>query len=154
MISILNRKLYQVWYNMNDRCYNEKHQRYALYGAKGVSVCKDWKDFKTFKSTIISVEGYDEQSILNGLVHLDKDSKDIENKIYSPDTCCFISKEVNNKYKPNQMKEFIGISPEGIEYEGLNQSDFAREHDLNQGAISGCLRGVLKTHKKWKFNYK
>ena len=71
---------------MNDRCYNERHQRYNLYGAKGVTVCEGWKDFKTFKSTVIKVEGYDEQSILDGLLHLDKDSKDIENKIYSPET--------------------------------------------------------------------
>ncbi len=42
---------------MNDRCYNERHQRYNLYGAKGVTVCEGWKDFKTFKSTVIKVEG-------------------------------------------------------------------------------------------------
>ena len=139
---------------MNDRCYNERHQRYNLYEAKGVTVCEGWKDFKTFKSTVIKVEGYDEQSILDGLLHLDKDSKDIENKIYSPETCCFISKEINNKYKPNQMRKFIGTNPEGIEYEGSNQSDFAKEYNLKQGSISDCLRGKLKTHKGWKFNFK
>ena len=139
---------------MNDRCYNERHQRYNLYGAKGVTVCEGWKDFKTFKSTVIKVEGYDEQSILDGLLHLDKDSKDIENKIYSPETCCFVPNEINNKYKPNQMRKFIGTNPEGIEYEGSNQSDFAKEYNLKQGSISDCLRGKLKTHKGWKFNFK
>ena len=58
------------------------------------------------------------------------------------------------KYKPNQQKWVIGISPDGKEFEFFNQSEFARQHNLRQSSIGDCLSGKCKTHKKWKFKYK
>jgi hypothetical protein len=34
---------YQAWTGMKGRCYNEKHQRYPYYGARGITVCDSWK---------------------------------------------------------------------------------------------------------------
>lgn len=36
--------VYAVWCTMQARCYNEKHASYKYYGAKGVTVCKRWRD--------------------------------------------------------------------------------------------------------------
>lgn len=34
---------------MHERCYNKKHQRYKVYGRRGIRVCKEWKnDFVKF----------------------------------------------------------------------------------------------------------
>lgn len=33
---------------MKARCYNENSTNYSYYGKKGVKVCADWHDFKTF----------------------------------------------------------------------------------------------------------
>ena len=42
-------KEYACWTNMIQRCYNPKNKRYASYGAKGVTVCGQWKnDFPQF----------------------------------------------------------------------------------------------------------
>jgi hypothetical protein len=41
-------RLYRIWSNMIQRCNNPKNDNYHLYGAKGVSVCDEWKDFATF----------------------------------------------------------------------------------------------------------
>jgi hypothetical protein len=35
--------LYNTWVGMNGRCLNEKHAAYKYYGARGISVCKDWQ---------------------------------------------------------------------------------------------------------------
>ncbi len=37
-------KLYRTWANMKTRCYNAKVRSYADYGAKGITVCDEWKD--------------------------------------------------------------------------------------------------------------
>ena len=35
-------KLYGVWANMKDRCYNPNNQAYDLYGGRGIKVCDEW----------------------------------------------------------------------------------------------------------------
>lgn len=42
-------KLYNVWAGIKRRCYNEKQTSYKYYGAKGVSMCDEWKNsFEAF----------------------------------------------------------------------------------------------------------
>lgn len=43
-------KLYHVWYNMRDRCYNKEHPAYYRYGGRGITVCPEWNNFRTFLS--------------------------------------------------------------------------------------------------------
>lgn len=33
---------------MKDRCLNPNHQQHKYYGAKGISVCREWLDYKNF----------------------------------------------------------------------------------------------------------
>ena len=152
--SRLRQKLYMIWWHIKDRCYNPNNERYHLYGAKGVVMCEEWKEFKSFLSDIREIDGYSEEDILNGKIHLDKDSIELGNKIYSKEKCVFISIEMNNKFKPNQMKPFKAISPKGEEYVAFNQSEFAREHDLRQSTIADCLKGRVKKHRGWSFSFK
>ena len=152
--SKIKRKLYMIWYHMRDRCYNKNHERYRLYGGQGVCMCDDWLDLNTFREQVVQLDGFNEDKILKGLLHLDKDVKSPGNKIYSPENCSFISKEENNKVKPNQMYKFKATSPQGNIYFSSNQSEFARMHNLDQSCISSCLRGSSNTHKGWRFEYK
>jgi hypothetical protein len=42
-------RLYRIWLQMKNRCFNEKTARYKDYGARGIKVCDDWKnDFMSF----------------------------------------------------------------------------------------------------------
>lgn len=36
--------LYAVWNGMKGRCYNPNNHNYKRYGARGISVCDEWKD--------------------------------------------------------------------------------------------------------------
>jgi len=36
--------LYRVWVNIKSRCYNPRVPCYRWYGAKGISICDDWKN--------------------------------------------------------------------------------------------------------------
>ena len=54
-------KLYRVWNGMKQRCYNANDDFYYCYGAKGITVCEEWKNsFQNFYDWAIS-HGYDEK---------------------------------------------------------------------------------------------
>ncbi len=40
--------LYRVWQNMITRCTNERVGSYKHYGARGISVCDEWRRFEIF----------------------------------------------------------------------------------------------------------
>ena len=152
--NIIYDKLYHLWWDIKNRCYNPNHPRYEQYGGNGVHMCDLWLTLDGFLSEIDLVEGFDLEKLIKGEICLDKDSVEFGNKEYCLKKCKFISKKENNKYKPNQQKWVIGISPDGKEFEFFNQSEFARQHNLRQSSIGDCLSGKCKTHKKWKFKYK
>ena len=137
---------------MMDRCYKKSYKAYKNYGNKGVFVCERWHTFNNFLEDLDKIKGFNLDLFLNGKICLDKD-KIGNSKEYSLDKCCFISLEENNKYKPNQQKLIIGISPNNEIYEFYNQSQFAKDYGLRQSCIGDCLSGKCKTHKGWKFYF-
>jgi len=80
-----NTRLYNIWYNMKDRCNNKRHIRYKNYGGRGIRVCKDWLIFENFKKWALS-NGY-----IDGLT-IDRIDND---KGYSPDNCQWITRYEN-----------------------------------------------------------
>lgn len=77
---------YRTWADMLVRCYSKKSQkRYPSY--RGCSVADEWLLFSNFKSWM------EKQDWENN--HLDKDILFVGNKVYSEDTCVFISPMVN-----------------------------------------------------------
>lgn len=42
-------RLYNIWCGMKQRCFYKNHVRYHRYGARGITVCDEWKnDFQAF----------------------------------------------------------------------------------------------------------
>lgn len=39
---------YSVWRTMRARCSKPSHNRYYLYGGRGISVCERWQKFENF----------------------------------------------------------------------------------------------------------
>lgn len=154
-----NERVYSLWNNMLCRCYhNHKNNKdYMSYGGIGVRVCERWKIFSNFLSDLENIEGYDEPLFAQGKIHLDKDKKQSNTppsqKIYSLETCCFISKEDNQVMRNTSRyrKKFMAISPDGqrIYVDGL--VDFSKENNLDASTITRCLRGEYKQHKGWTF---
>ena len=44
-----NERLYLVWMDMRRRCNDPKDANYKFYGARGISVCKEWEDYAVFR---------------------------------------------------------------------------------------------------------
>lgn len=75
---IENKRLYNTWYYMNNRCYDSSADNYERYGGAGVTVCDEWReDFNTF------VEWANANGYKDGLT-IDRIDPD---KPYSPDNC-------------------------------------------------------------------
>lgn len=51
-------RVYNIWANMKQRCYNPNNPSYHWYGEKGITICDEWKeDYETFRDWA-SVSGY------------------------------------------------------------------------------------------------
>lgn len=93
---------YRTWLSMIDRSYAEKSQnKYPAYNL--VTVCDNWHNYQNF------AEWHEKNYIVGS--ELDKDFLCYGNKIYSPDTCCFLPKRINLIFKaPSKKgKSFIGV---------------------------------------------
>lgn len=143
------KKVYQLWRNMTQRCLNPKNPYYKNYGGKGATICKKWIELDGFIEDIDKINGFNTDDFLNGKLSLDKDF--YGENIYSLNTCRFISKEENNKIKPNQQIKFIAISPSGEKTVWVNQSECARKNGLSQTRISENLRNPGKKYRGWEF---
>lgn len=43
------RKLYRIWWNLIDRCYNSENPQFKSYGGRGIYVCDRWREsFQNF----------------------------------------------------------------------------------------------------------
>ena len=72
---------------MLTRCYNEKHLvKNPSY--KDCVVCEEWKRFSNFKAWM-EIQDWEGKQ-------LDKDLLIRGNKLYSPETCVFVSKVINS----------------------------------------------------------
>ncbi len=95
--------LYGVWSDMKQRCYNPKHKMYVSYGKKGVTICKEWIDNPEVFIAWGKENGYEV-----GL-QIDKDKKcidgDIYPRLYSPETCQFVSFSENLKLRHYKKEE-------------------------------------------------
>lgn len=105
-LGLSNKPAHQKWLQMIKRCgskdYKAKYPSYA-----DVSVCEEWRYFSNFE------KWFQEQSPwYHKGWHLDKDILVKGNKVYSPETCCFVPAEIN--YLLTQRSRCRGEYPIGV----------------------------------------
>lgn len=78
--------IYKIWKNMLERCYDKKrHAKNPTY--IGSTVSESWLTFSNFKKWMESQDYLGKE--------LDKDIIVPNNKHYSPETCVFVTSEIN-----------------------------------------------------------
>ena len=133
-------KVYDAWTGILERCYCPKlHKIHPTY--IGVTATKDWHNFQNFAEwySLNYVEGF----------HLDKDIKQrgVKNKIYSPETCIFVSHRDN--VVEGSAKNYRVRDPGGIVYEVYNMAEFCRRNDLTKSGMIAVNSGRANHHKGW-----
>jgi hypothetical protein len=96
-------KQYNAWSKIINRCYSEKvHLRQPKY--TDCVVDPRWLDFQIFAKWFDEnyIEGY----------ALDKDILVKGNKVYGPDTCCFVPSSINNLFTKREKDR--GELPIGV----------------------------------------
>jgi len=91
------KKIYSCYRSMIQRCYDKNFVNYKYYGGKGVIVCDEWKNDYNLFLNWAKLNGWSEG------MQLDKDIKG-NGMIYSPESCCFVSRKDNCKNKSNIIR--------------------------------------------------
>ena len=85
-----NSRLYRIWRNMKNRCYNPNVERYNRYGGRGIKICDEWKDdFQVFYEWSMN-HGYSDKLSIDRID---------TNGNYSPNNCRWITmpEQADNK---------------------------------------------------------
>lgn len=98
-------RLYNVWCAMKRRCYNKSVPEYVNYGARGVTMCDEWRDdYTAFMQWAIS-NGY-QGDAKRGVCTIDRIDN---NKGYFPDNCRWVTmREQCNNERRNHLFEYHG----------------------------------------------
>ena len=87
-------RLYQIWWGMISRCKYKSNTSYKWYGAKGITVCDEWKKYENF-SIWAKQNGYQDSLTLDRINI---------NGNYEPSNCRWLTpKEQANNRKTNHF---------------------------------------------------
>ena len=104
-------RLGNIYHNMKMRCYNCSSKDYKNYGARGITICKEWLNSEKSKEGNSSKGfiAFRDWALSNGYAdNLTIDRIDV-NRGYSPINCCWVSrKEQQNNTRRNHLVEYRG----------------------------------------------
>ena len=89
-----NTKLYSIWNEMRCRCNNPNDKNYKRYGAKGISVCEEWSNFRNFYPWAFA-NGYQEGLSID---RIDPTGN------YEPSNCRWITLKEQQRNRGNNVK--------------------------------------------------
>ena len=116
-------RLYQIWKTMRERCNTPSCNSYKHYGAKGITICKEWDDFNVFREWAIN-NGYSDKLTIDRI--------DVYGN-YEPSNCRWATyKEQANNTTKNHRVEFNG--------QNLTLSEWADVTGIKMGTIWNRLK--------------
>lgn len=124
--TIKNKRIYNIWNCMINRCYNTNSSNYKYYGGKGISVCENWKCEGGYNNFL-------QWSLLNGY----KDDLSIDRidvlKNYTPDNCRWVDIKTQSRNKTNTIY---------VNYNGHRKclAELAEENNIDYNLLSGRLK--------------
>jgi hypothetical protein len=134
---------YQKWKNMLNRCSENYWRRFPYY--TGCSICKEWEEFDIFSSWVDTQPNKEWRSC-----ELDKDILCDGNKVYSPSTCVFVTKVVNNFL--NSHESLRGALMIGVHWDSSRGKFIAQCSDpfKENSRFLGRFDTEIEAHTIWK----
>ena len=128
---------YKIWHGMFKRCYGVDYPSY-----RDCSVCPEWHNYQNF------AKWYKDNHPNDGVKYdLDKDIKINGNRVYSPNSCSFVTPK-ENKQKAHAITIRM-ITPKGDEIAIHNISKFCRDNKLSASAFCSVNLGNKKSYRGW-----
>lgn len=144
-------KVYRTWAAMLHRCYDDRiHKKQPGY--KNCSVDERWHNFQNFGDWFENnwkpyMEGW----------HLDKDILVKGNKVYSPETCCFVPREVNGlliKSLNSKGEMSLGVQKKGDKFIAQMTGKFLNQKSTEEEAFQVYKEAkeqyIKEVADKWK----
>lgn len=97
--------IFNVWNHMIQRCYNPNCRAFKNYGARGISVCAEWKD------SPVEFIKWSEQNGWDPKLEIDRIDNDGD---YSPENCRYVTHSENNKNKRPVSEELCKLRSERL----------------------------------------
>jgi hypothetical protein len=91
-------RTYKAWENMKQRCLNQRHPAWPDYGARGITVCARWMDFRNFLADMGEVP----PSL--SLERVDNDSG------YGPDNCTWATRLQQNRNRRPRRQPQLSVA--------------------------------------------
>jgi len=143
-------RVYNIWIKMIQRCYSEKsHIKHPSY--KYCTVAEEWHNFQNFAEWYY--KNYNSENTHDW--ELDKDILFKSNKVYSPKTCCFVPKQINNIFKGYKQNEYTrGVNTSGDKFRVSYQKKYLGTYNTPEEAFQ-TYKVEKETHikevaNKWK----
>lgn len=140
----ITKKIRNIWSGMVQRCHNPNTRGYKWYGAKGITVCDEWRHFRTFKAWALS-EGFEPGLSIERIDN---------SKGYCPENCKWIPLSEQGKNKTdNHYITFNGETKTITDWgKHLNVDKSALSHRLRRGWNEhDALAGIRQVNKKAKY---
>jgi len=97
-MAISKHRIFAIWANMKQRCFNKNNPDYHNYGGRGITICERWLKFENFKDDMFKT--YFEGATIE---------RENNNLGYSLDNCHWTDRQVQGNNKRNNRKfEFNG----------------------------------------------
>jgi len=132
---------YRAWHHMLTRCYSPKTQ--AINPTYiGCSISEVWHDFQDFADWFYSHP-------YSGLGYqLDKDLLVTGNKVYSPETCCFVPQEINLLLNNNGINR--GEHPQGVSWHKATEKYLANIAVKGKTVYLGVFNCAQEAHQAYR----
>lgn len=127
-----NTRLYHCWIDMKSRCYNPKNKCFDIYGGRGISVCKEWKnDFEAFYNWSVA-NGYSDDLKID---RIDCDGN------YEPSNCRWANDSIQANNRRNSHL---------VTYHGQTDTldNMCRKLNINSKVVRGRLRNGKRSFEQ------
>lgn len=118
-------RLHDVWKAMRKRCENPRDRDYLNYGARGISICNEWKHYPNFEKWAFE-NGYDPDAP-RGKCTIDRIDSDGE---YCPENCRFVDMKAQSR---NTRRNKSVVGSDGSRYGTI--VELAEAVDLSEQTI-------------------
>ena len=128
-------KSYIIWSSMIARCYKKNNSSYVSYGARGISVCKEWHDIRVFSKWFH--ENYREGLTIERMDY---------NGNYEPSNCTFatVSEQARNKRTTKLNKDKVKLI-RNMYHNNISQVKIAEIIGISNQTVSSVVN-----HQTWK----
>lgn len=90
-----HKRVYELWTGVLERVYTIKPKAPTY---EDVTICDEWLNFQNFAAWCDEQEFFNAKDDKGKVYQLDKDILVKGNKTYSPETCCFVPRALNNLF--------------------------------------------------------